>query len=207
MMSPQPLNPFLTWLAHYVRPRAVAARIEHVSPRLLLQRGVRGLILDLDNTLVPWNTTRVSPAVHEWLAEARAAGLKLCIISNSAGDRRVEFVGRTLGIPFVSKAVKPSRRAFRSALARMGLEPSQVAVAGDQLFTDVLGGNRLGLFTILVTPVTRRDFIATKGMRLLERIIRVVLKSVPVDQEAFGPPEARFTGEVQAPPKPSSPAS
>jgi len=188
MTPPKPLNPVLTWIARYVRPRAIAAGVEDVPPRQLAQRGIRGVILDLDNTLVPWNTTRISPAVRGWLDQARLEGLKLCIISNSAGDRRVEFVGRTLGIPFVSKAVKPSRRAFRLALAQMELEPDQVAVVGDQLFTDVLGGNRLGLFTILVTPVTRRDFIATKGMRLLERIIRTLLKSIPVEQEEFLPP-------------------
>jgi len=175
----------LQFVARYVRPRARVDSLAQLSPELLSQRGIRGLILDLDNTLVPWNTTRLTPETRAWLETVREHGVQLCIISNSAGDSRVQFVGESLGIPYVSKAVKPSQRAFRLALAEMNLSAEQVAVAGDQLFTDVLGGNRLGLFTGLVTPITRKDFIATKVMRFLERLIGAVLRRVPVETESL----------------------
>jgi len=182
-MASDSQSPFLLWLARYVRPRARVGLVSEVSPQRLLQLGIRGLVLDLDNTLVPWNTAKLTDQTRSWLEQVRAHGIQLCIISNSAGDSRVQFVGDSLGIPYVSKAVKPSRRAFRLALEQMNLRADEVAVAGDQLFTDVLGGNRLGLFTILVSPVTERDFVGTKVMRLMERIADLLLRSLPADTQ------------------------
>ncbi len=76
-----------------------------------------------------------------------------------------------LGIPGLSKANKPSRRAFLQALDLLGSRPEQAAMIGDQVFTDVLGGNRLGLYTILVVPLCRREFLGTRVLRLVERVI------------------------------------
>ena len=80
-------------------------------------------------------------------------------------------MARVLDVPAISKARKPSRRAFRQALATLGTTEKETAVVGDQLFTDVLGGNRLGLYTVLVMPLSKREFFGTKAIRSLERIV------------------------------------
>lgn len=145
------------------RPSVFAVDLER-----LRERGIRAIIVDLDNTLVAWRHPRPTAAVHEWLARARAAGFKVCILSNG-GARRVEAFAGECGIPCVGAAGKPRRRAFRAALACLGTQPRETAVVGDQIFTDVLGGNRMGLYTILVRPVCPREFVGTRIVRRVER--------------------------------------
>ncbi len=132
--------------------------------------GIKGLITDMDNTLVPWNDRNLSPRLVEWFALLRKKGFKLFIISNNSKVSGEQLAGE-LDIPAIFYAIKPRRRAFRRALEHMQLSPDQVAVIGDQIFTDVLGGNRLGLYTIHVTPISEKEFIWTKLMRILERLV------------------------------------
>jgi HAD superfamily phosphatase (TIGR01668 family) len=137
---------------------------------ILHARGIRGVILDLDNTIVPWGTHDLNPLVPAWIAAAQHAGLRLCIVSNNVGAR-VTSIAQRLGLPLVAGALKPRRTALRRALALMGTTPDVTALVGDQVFTDILGGNRLGLFTILVCPQSRKEFVLTKAVRLIERLL------------------------------------
>ncbi len=130
--------------------------------------GIKGIITDMDNTLVPWSDRTVHPRLSAWFAELKKKNFKLFIVSNNSKDRGGQLANE-LAIPAIWYAVKPRRRAFREALNKMQLPPEQVAVIGDQIFTDVLGGNRLGLYTILVVPLSEKEFIWTKLMRLFER--------------------------------------
>ena len=98
----------------------------------------------------------------------------MCLVSNNKKDRVSNF-GRILGVPALSKARKPRRRAFREAMRIMNTRPETTAVIGDQIFTDVLGGNRLGLYTILVVPLSKQEFIGTRCMRHLERVVLKIL--------------------------------
>ncbi len=132
--------------------------------------GIEGIITDMDNTLVPWNDRNLSPRLGEWFAMLRKRGFKLFIISNNSKDSGGQLAAE-LDIPAIFYAVKPGKRAFRLALESMQLSAGQVAVIGDQVFTDVLGGNRLGLHTILVTPISEKEFIWTRLMRMLERMV------------------------------------
>ncbi len=141
--------------------------IHWVDPARLGRRGIRGIILDLDNTLVEWNHPEPPEELLGWFAKVRQAGLRTCVVSNNSAARVQGFVHR-LEIPGIDKAVKPRRGAFRRAMALMGTSPGETAVVGDQIFTDILGGKRLGLYTILVAPVTRREFIGTRLVRLVE---------------------------------------
>lgn len=136
----------------------------------LLSLGIRGIITDMDNTLVPWSDRTVHPRLAEWFATLKNKGFKIFIVSNNSRDRGAQLA-RELDIPAIWYAVKPRRRAFRKALERMRLSPGEVAVVGDQIFTDVLGGNRLGLYTIHVMPISEKEFIWTKLMRMLERLV------------------------------------
>jgi putative phosphatase len=157
-------------MGRWLRPDAEADSIYAIDPSALHARGIRGVILDLDNTIVPWGAWDVPHALGPWIAAARAVDLRLCIVSNNAGAR-VAHLAAALELPAVTGAWKPRRWALRRALGMMGTGPDATALIGDQVFTDVLGGNRLGLHTILVHPQGRREFPLTRITRLAERLL------------------------------------
>lgn len=151
-------------------PKQHLNSIFELDPGELKSMGIRGIIVDMDNTLVPWNDRTVHPRLANWLAGLKKDGFRLCIVSNNSRDRGGQLA-LDLDIPAFWSAIKPRRRAFRKALAEMELSGEEVAVIGDQIFTDVLGGNRLGLYTILVTPISDKEFIGTRLMRQFERMV------------------------------------
>ncbi|HUT75212.1 MAG TPA: YqeG family HAD IIIA-type phosphatase [Armatimonadota bacterium] len=154
-----------------LRPDMMVEAIWDISVEQLRKLGIAGLIVDLDNTIVDWNRDEVREEVASWMERARAAGIGVCIASNARGKARVCGIAERIGALWLAPAGKPSRRGLRRALEMLGTEVATTALVGDQLFTDVMGGNRLGLFTILVRPLSRRDFPATKIMRVLERVV------------------------------------
>ena len=158
-------------LLDYVTPDAHVESVEQISAAWLTQWGVRGLVLDLDNTLVPWNTADVPGVVGDWLRQLAEAGIASCVLTNNYTQRASE-VAQRLSIPIIKAAFKPSPAAFRGALRVMSLPAAQVAVVGDQLFTDVLGGKLVGMRAILVEPLSAREFFTTKFVRWLERPVR-----------------------------------
>lgn len=141
----------------------------------LKRRGIKGIITDLDNTLIAWNDNTTYPKLDEWFRKLKEENFKICIVSNNSRGR-VKIFSDMLDIPAIPKAVKPRRKAFRVALNKLGLKPDEAAVLGDQLFTDVLGGNRLGLFTVLVIPVSEKEFVGTRVVRKAERWVLKKLK-------------------------------
>jgi len=152
-------------------PQEYVNSIFDVDLHNLREKGISLLLLDLDNTLLEWRKKEVSPVVIQWFANTRKMGFRLCILSNNS-RKRVGEVADFLGIPFIHTAVKPRRGAFQKAMQLFGCQPRETGVIGDQIFTDILGGNRLGLYTILVTPLTDQDFFATKLIgRKLEKIV------------------------------------
>jgi HAD superfamily phosphatase (TIGR01668 family) len=167
-------------------PDAYLLRLGDLTPEYARALGLRGLVLDFDNTLVPWQDHAVPPATESWVRQMRAAEVRLCVVSNTHRPRRLRQLAQQLGIVYVPGGGKPRRRGFRRALAALGLPPSQVAVVGDQLFTDIWGGNRMGLYTILVEPLSRREFWGTQLVsRPLEAMVlgqlrrRGLLSAVP----------------------------
>ncbi|SDE84083.1 YqeG family HAD IIIA-type phosphatase [Sporomusa acidovorans] len=142
----------------------------------LRQRGMQGIVFDLDNTIIPWSSPDICPEMLQWLKDLPAQDFRLCLVSNN-GKERVKKIAFQCGVPFVAQARKPLRRGFRQAARVMGLSPDVVAVVGDQLFTDVLGGNRLGMFTIWVKPLTTQEFIGTKITRQFEKLAVRLLKA------------------------------
>jgi HAD superfamily phosphatase (TIGR01668 family) len=151
-----------------LRPDLFVSSVYAINLDRLWAKGVRGLIVDLDNTLVPWNNDRASGELLDWIATAKARSFRLCLVSNNLRER-VERFAAQLNIPSIAHAAKPRRRAFRRAMHLMGTDAANTAVIGDQLFTDVLGGNRLDLFTILVSPVAEREYWTTRLVRRVER--------------------------------------
>ncbi|MGH2453849.1 MAG: YqeG family HAD IIIA-type phosphatase [Candidatus Rokuibacteriota bacterium] len=153
------------------RPRRVAARLADLDPVALSAEGIRGLVVDVDNTLVPYGSAAPTEEARRWVAAARDAGLRLVLVTNNR-TRRTRAVADGLGLPVASGLMKPSTSGLRRALAMMRTAPEETALVGDQLLTDILAGNRLGLFTILVQPMGRHEFPTT---RLINRTIERVL--------------------------------
>lgn len=148
-------------LKKFFLPDEFVKNIFHITPEKLKERNVKGIITDLDNTLVEWDRPSATPRLIEWFEEMKEHGIKVTIVSNN-NEKRVKIFSEPLNIPFIYKAKKPMGRAFRKAVKNMGLKKEDVVVIGDQLMTDVLGGNRNGFHTILVVPVVsfRRLFYA-----------------------------------------------
>ncbi|GAF15401.1 LOW QUALITY PROTEIN: hydrolase [Bacillus sp. JCM 19045] len=136
----------------------------------LKDRGIRAVITDLDNTLVEWHRAEATPEVKEWFAKLEETGLNVTIVSNNSEKRVKEFCDPEEKV-FIHSAKKPRRKAFKRACKQMGVRTDEAVVIGDQIFTDVLGGIELALYTILVVPVTKTDDWMTKLNRRMERFV------------------------------------
>jgi len=147
-----------------------------ISPVELREQGVSAILIDLDNTLVAWRGYEILPEIKDWLDSVRKNQLKVCIVSNTRYARRLQQLAEELGVPFVNGTMKPRRGGFLEAIRLLGCGLNDVVVVGDQIFTDILGGNRLGLCTILVKPLSRREFVGTKISRIAERLLLWLLK-------------------------------
>ena len=156
-------------------PSEFVKSVFDISPERLLEKGIRGIITDLDNTLVEWDRPDATPKLVNWLKSMKDAGIQVTIVSNNS-ELRVKSFADPLGIPFIYKARKPMGKAFIKALNTMDVKREEVVVIGDQLLTDVVGGNRIKLHTILVLPVAKSDGFFTRFNRLVERRIFKALK-------------------------------
>jgi len=151
-------------------PNRFAPRLHDVSFEELDAGGIRGLIVDLDNTLLGFRETELGSEHLAWVAEAHRRGMKIVMLSNNFTER-VTGIAAQLGIACIPNALKPLPFGFMRAVHRLGLPRSAVAVVGDQLFTDVLGGKICGLYTILTEPIETKDFPITQMFRFLERLM------------------------------------
>jgi HAD superfamily phosphatase (TIGR01668 family) len=149
-------------------PDAYVRSIFDITPEGLKQNGIYGLILDIDNTLVATHTKDADDKVISFIKKMNANGIKAIIVSN-ARKERVEVFSKPLGIEFVFKALKPLGKGFDIAVQKMNLPSSKVAIIGDQLFTDVLGGNLKGIHSILLKPIDLDEPFLIKFKRIFEK--------------------------------------
>ncbi len=127
--------------------------IYDIDPAALAGRGIRLLLADLDNTLVPYGVPEPTQAVRDWTAELENQGITLFVLSNNRHPQRPERFCKALGVPYIGHAGKPKPGSFYKAMEQMGCTPEQTAIVGDQIFTDILGGSRAGVTTLLVEPI------------------------------------------------------
>ena len=154
-----------------LRPKVYVNSVYNIDLKKLKKiKKIKGIIVDLDNTLVAWGKKEVSQKIIDWVNEAKKLGLKICIVSNTNSKRVAEFA-KIFDVPYHSKYFKPFSVAFNNGLKIINTKKSETVVIGDQIFTDILGGNRLKLLTILVTPIVKKDSIGTFLHRNLEKII------------------------------------
>ena len=123
-----------------------------LTPQILSQYNINGLILDVDETLVPFKQKKASRELQQWITEI-GRDLPIWLVSNNVSQARIADIAESIDLPFIFAARKPSRRKLKQAARAMNLPVERVAMVGDRLFTDVLAGNRLGMFTILVEPM------------------------------------------------------
>lgn len=144
--------------------------ITEVSPQYLKEKGIGGIILDIDNTLIGHNVPMPDEKILAHLRLFEAEGLKLCVVSNNTYERVKNF-SEKIGVEFfVHDALKPKARGYDSASEQMGLPKEKIAAIGDQVFTDVWGAKRAGCFAILTKPLHKGNetfFISIK--RILEK--------------------------------------
>ncbi|GAB3795216.1 YqeG family HAD IIIA-type phosphatase [Virgibacillus kimchii] len=151
-------------------PNEHVKSIFEIQPEALKKKGIKGIITDLDNTLVAWDVKDATPEVIKWFELMKNHDIKITIISNNKQDR-VRIFSEPLATPFVYSARKPLSRAFKTAAKEMELKKEEVVVIGDQILTDVLGGNYAGFYTILVVPIVKTDGKITRINRQIERRI------------------------------------
>jgi len=172
-------------LAERFRPRARVVSVTEIDPAALREQGFEGLLLDLDNTLLEWMNLNVPESSKRWIESAKQAGMKPCLVSNTHYPKRLNRIAGELGVPATAHSLKPRRHGFEKAAALIGCELDRCVVVGDQLLTDIWGGNRVGAYTILVNPMHPREFIGTKVSRMVERVIFALL-GLPARQGTNG---------------------
>ena len=138
-------------------PDLMRESIYDLRPRMFTERGIRLVLLDVDNTLAPYTVREASEALRGWVLEMRAAGLELYILSNNKGDRPEAFAA-ALGLPYQKHSRKPFTQTARRIMAERRCAPAQTALIGDQIYTDVLCAKRCGAYAVLVRPIEFSHF-------------------------------------------------
>ena len=133
-------------------PKIVTREITDLTPGFLQEKGIRLLMLDFDNTIVPYTTDIPTEKVSDWLQAMAASGVQLCVVSNSKRNRVPKFC-KDNGLDCVTYARKPSRKGILKCLTKYNIPAENAALAGDQIFTDTLGANRAGVTSILVKAI------------------------------------------------------
>ncbi len=138
-------------------PRVVADKITDLTPECLRSWGIQLLMMDFDNTIVPYTTDVPTEEVLRWLEQMKASDIRLCVVSNSKRDR-VKIFCKKYGIDCITHAKKPFSKGIRECLARYDLPASACALVGDQIYTDTLGANSCGVRSILIKAIDNHNF-------------------------------------------------
>ena len=159
----------------FLLPNEFVTSIFEVTPEKLTNLGIKGIITDLDNTLVEWDRADATEELVAWFEMMREAGIKIIIASNN-NEQRVRAFAEPHGIPFIYRAKKPLGKAYYDEMVQLRLRRDEVAMMGDQLLTDVMGAKRQKIYTFLVRPVADSDGLVTKFNRFVERRVYNDLK-------------------------------
>jgi HAD superfamily phosphatase (TIGR01668 family) len=152
-------------------PTEAVPDLKSVDLAKAVAAGKKLVLLDVDNTLLPWRSRDIPAETREWLEGGKALGLTFCIVSNTRNKERLQHLAHALGIDFVDGRSKPSRRMFRAAMHKHHVTAEETLMIGDQLMTDILGANRSGIEAIWVQPMTRKEFVGTKVNRFAESLV------------------------------------
>lgn len=151
-------------------PDFYCKNIKDVDIEKLKENNIKGIILDVDNTLIDLDRKLLEGA-EEWCNNLKEQNIKFCILSNSNKKEKVKKVAKLLDIPYIYFGTKPLKRGFKKAKEMLNLPFNELAIIGDQIFTDVIGANRSQMFSILVKPINEKDIWVTKIKRPIENSI------------------------------------
>lgn len=158
-----------------LKPTVKLDKITDISVELLNKLGVKALILDVDNTLSTHHGMVLCDGLKNWLDTMRKSGIKLVILSNST-KKRVKPFAEKIDLDFLSTGLKPLFPGYLRAVKKLGVKRKDAAIVGDQIFTDVLGGNSVFIKTILLTPIKPETSLRFRFKRKLEKIVYKLYK-------------------------------
>lgn len=153
-----------------LKPEIKLDRVTDITCEMLARRGIDSLLLDVDNTLSTHHGMVLTDGLAEWIDKMKSKGIKLLVLSNSKKER-VEPFAEKIGLDFISLALKPLPSGYIRGMKRLGSGKNNTAIVGDQIFTDVLGGNAAGLHTVLLTPIKLETSLRFRFKRALERVV------------------------------------
>ena len=154
-----------------IYPNAYFEKVEEITIEFLNKNKIKALLLDVDNTLVDYSK-KMTESVIKWSKELKGQGVKLYILSNTNDKAKIENIVKELDIPYQLFAMKPLKRGFKKAQKELDEKSENIAIVGDQIFTDIIGGNRCNMFTILVEPINEKDYWYTMWKRPIEKKIK-----------------------------------
>jgi len=156
-------------------PDAYFSKVEEITIEFLQENEIKALILDVDNTLIDYQQN-LSENVIKWVKELKGQGIKFYILSNTNNKAKVEKVSNKLDIPYFNLAKKPLKKGFLKTRNVLNEKEENIGAIGDQIFTDIIGGNRCNMFTILVDPIDKKDYWYTAWKRPIENKIKIRYK-------------------------------
>lgn len=151
-------------------PTYIYEKVEHIPYKLIKKNDIKLILIDMDNTLVDHNHI-YNDELKKWIRDIKEEGVLIYIFSNSPMGKTVKKIAAELGIEYEYNVSKPGIKRFRKLCEELNIDKKNILMIGDQIFTDVWGGNRFGIRTILVTPIGDKEWILTKIKRPLERIV------------------------------------
>ena len=152
-------------------PKMLLNSVAEITPELLKKNSIKAIILDVDNTLINIKQ-ELSENVKNWVKLMKQNNIKLYILSNTNDKQKVGKVSTALDIPYVYLAKKPFKKGFLKVQNILQEKPENIAAVGDQIFTDVIGGNRCKMFTILVEPIQKKEYWYTRWKRPIENVVK-----------------------------------
>lgn len=159
-------------IAESVTPDLYLHYVTDIDFQKLSEKGIKGIILDLDNTMLPWKDYDVPIENIKWVEKGKSLGFKFFILSNTIHTKRLAYISEVLGCEYIHPAFKPNPKNYILASEKLNLQKKEMACVGDQLFTDIKGGNKAGFYTILVDQLSQKEFKGTKISRFFEKIIK-----------------------------------
>ena len=158
-----------------IYPNSYLKNVQEITIDFLKKNQIKALILDVDNTLIDYYK-KLSDDIIRWAENLKGQGIILYILSNTNKKQKVQNVAEKLNIKYKMFAKKPSKKGFLQICKELKIKPENIGVVGDQIFTDVIGGNRCKMYTILVDPVSKKDYWYTAWKRPIENILKQKLK-------------------------------
>ena len=158
-------------------PKLYLKKVQDITIEMLIKNKIKLLILDVDNTLIDYYKN-ITEEVINWTKEMKGQGIKLYILSNTNDKKKAEEVAKKIDVKYKHFGMKPLKKGFKYIEKQTNIKPENIAVVGDQIFTDILGGNRCKMYTILVDPIdNKKDYWYTAWKRPIENKIKKKYKT------------------------------